>query len=125
MIPADSTVIHHNIPCPKSYRVPLQIISLIHSRRVQGLWTFLTSNLFLPSELASAPPDFDDLTPGAFDLAGAEGPASGISTSAMAIECEAEAGFEQIADEYYRVLVANSIAMIRELLIFMVMREVF
>lgn len=43
---------------------------------------FLTSNRFLPSAPAS-PPDFADLPVGAFDLAGADGAASGISTSAM------------------------------------------
>ena len=43
---------------------------------------FLTSNRFLPSAPPS-PPDLADLAAGAFDFAGAEGPASGISTSAI------------------------------------------
>ena len=46
--------------------------------------TFLTSNLFLPSRLASAAPLLDALTaPDPLDFAGAEVPESAISTSAM------------------------------------------
>jgi len=46
---------------------------------------FLTSKRFLPSGPTSAPPDFVDFPAEALDLGGADGPASGISTSAMLI----------------------------------------
>lgn len=44
---------------------------------------FLTSKRFLPSGPTSAPPDLADFPAEALDLGGADGPASGISTSAM------------------------------------------
>lgn len=44
---------------------------------------FLTSKRFLPSGPTSAPPDFADFPAEALDLGGADGPASGMSTSAM------------------------------------------
>ena len=81
MVSANGTVIDNNIPSPQGYSVPLNTISHVLLFLSYSGTTFLTSNLFLPSEPVSAP-DFADLTT-PFDFAGAEGPASGISTSAM------------------------------------------
>lgn len=81
VISANGTVVHDNIPSPQSYSVPLEMISSLPLSHREGVVTFLTSNLFLPSGPMSAP-DFADLT-APFDFAGAEGPASGMSTSAI------------------------------------------
>lgn len=82
MVSAYGTVVDDDIPSPQRYSVPLDMISYISLSGPEDGITFLTSNLFLPSEPVSAP-DFADLTT-PFGFAGAEEPASGISTSAMA-----------------------------------------
>lgn len=82
VVSANGTVVDDNVPGPQSYSVPLDSIRLLSLFVLEGGTTFLTSNLFLPSGPVSAP-DFADLTT-LFDFAGAEGPASGMSTSAMA-----------------------------------------
>ena len=85
MVSTYSTVVDDNIPSPQGYSVPLDTISYTTLFLTGGGITFLTSNLFLPSEPVSAP-DFAVLSV-PFDFAGTEGPASGMSTSAMA-SCE-------------------------------------
>ena len=82
MVSAYSTVVDDNIPSPQGYSVPLGTISDTLLIPTKGGITFLTSNLFLPSAPVSAP-DFAVLSV-PFDFAGTEGPASGMSTSAMA-----------------------------------------
>ena len=89
MVSADGTVVDDDVPSPQSYSVPLTMVSYVPLFGPEGEITFLTSNLFLPSEPASTP-DFADLT-APFGFAGAEGPASGMSTSAMAT-CRVEEG---------------------------------
>lgn len=84
MVSTNGTVVDDDIPGPQSYSIPLQKISLIDLCGPEGGVTFLTSNLFFPSDPASNP-DFPDLT-APFDFAGAEGPASGMSTSAMVVD---------------------------------------
>lgn len=84
MVSTYGTVVHNNVPRPQCYSVPLCSVSRELLVAVIDLYTFFTSNLFLPSKPASTPA-LDALTAGAFDLAGAEGPASGISTSAMMV----------------------------------------
>lgn len=81
MVSANGTVVDDNVPGPQSYSVPLDSIRILPLFGPEGGITFLTSNLFLPSGPVSAP-DFADLTT-LFDFAGTEGPASGMSTSAM------------------------------------------
>ena len=83
MVSANSTVVDDDIPSPQSYSVPLRTISSIPLSEPEGGITFLTSNLFLPSGPMSTP-DLADLT-APFDFAGTEGPASGMSTSAMVV----------------------------------------
>ena len=82
MIPADGAIVNDDIPCPKSYCVPLPKISQCHTTVTISGRTFLTSNLFLPSVPASAPA-FATFPAGAFPFAEVDGPASGMSTSAM------------------------------------------
>ena len=85
MISAYSAVIDHNIPCPQSYGVPLTTKS--QRMRVKEFGqrrnTFFTSNLFLPSATDSVAPALETFIDDFGVLTGAEGPASGISTSAM------------------------------------------
>ena len=73
MVSTDSAVVHDDIPCPKSYSIPLLRSDtgalFVHDRFEI---TFLTSNLFLPSATSV-------LDPALLLLAGA----SLISTSAM------------------------------------------
>lgn len=86
VVSANGTVVDDNVPGPQSYSVPLDSIRFLPLLGPDGGITFLTSNLFLPSGPVSAP-DFADLTT-LLDFAGTEGPASGMSTSAMAtFEC--------------------------------------
>lgn len=83
VISADSTVIDHDIPSPQSYGVPLENVRHVKIGFLSKKYsTFFTSNLFLPSVLASAPPAFADFTV-ALPFEGPGGPASGISTSAI------------------------------------------
>lgn len=81
MVSANGAVVDDNVPGPQSYSVPLDSIRFPPLFGTQSYITFLTSNLFLPSAPVSAP-DFADLAK-VFDFAGTEGPASGMSTSAM------------------------------------------
>ncbi len=60
-----------------------QLSTTISHAQSATAFHFFTSNRFLPSVPASVP--FPDLAPGAFILAGAEGPASGMSTSAIVV----------------------------------------
>lgn len=83
VVAAYSAIIHNNVPCPQGYCIPLDKLSHLVGGNSPGqgdLLTFLTSNRFLPS--SAVPPAFAVLDI-AFDLAGAEDPASGISTSFM------------------------------------------
>lgn len=82
MVSAYGAVVDNNVPGPQSNSVPLDTISYLPLFNPEGGITFLTSNLFFPSMPVSAPDFADLITP--FDFAGTEGPASGISTSAMA-----------------------------------------
>ena len=82
VISADGAVVNDYIPCPKSYCVPLPTVSGCYTTvRISGP-TFLTSNLFLPSVPASAP-TFAAFPSGAFPFPEVDGPASGMSTSAI------------------------------------------
>lgn len=89
MVSADRAVIHHDVPRPQSYCVPLNCqsatLSPVTMRSNMIERTFFTSNLFLASELLSAAgPDLEDLTSSlALSLAWADGPKSGMSTSSM------------------------------------------
>ena len=88
MVSTNGTVVNYYIPGPESYRIPLERIRvqvLFETRRFYGQDTFLTSNLFLPSETLSAPPAFDVFAD-AFAFPDPEALASGMSTSAMLLD---------------------------------------
>ena len=84
MVSADGTIIHNDVPSPQCYGIPLSEISKgsRQSLTLSPSHTFLTSNLFLPSKPASAPPDLADLTL-CLGFDDTEASASGISMSAM------------------------------------------
>jgi len=83
VIPADGAVVDHDIPSPQCHCIPLQCVSMPLGASDVEFSTFLTSNFFLLSALASAAPDLDALDT-ALDLAdAAAAAASCISTSAI------------------------------------------
>lgn len=75
MIPANGTVVDHNVPCPERDSIPLENCQEKPSSQASVVYTFLTSNRFFPSFASPSAPFFLGTT--------AEVGASVISTSAM------------------------------------------